>query len=70
MCLKPWASKSWSSGEIGAGRARDYHILPPINPIYSYGKAAEAYLQMERSAQQGQPEVLMLGLEMRIDRSV
>lgn len=37
---------------------------------HSYGEAADAYRQVERSAMRGQPEVLVLGLEMRVDRRV
>jgi hypothetical protein len=41
-----------------------------VHKSYNYGTAAEAYLQVERSVMRGQPEVLMFGLEMRVDRLV
>ena len=37
---------------------------------YSYGEAAEAYLQVEKSTLHGHPEIFTLGLEIRLDRSV
>ena len=65
---EPGASTLFLAQSLAQDLAADTAQL--AHKSYSYGEAAEAYLQVEKSTLHGHPEIFTLGLEIRLDRTV